>query len=273
MRIYLLIIVAFASGIPSFSQKDSMLSLLPDLAIKGKFQGFTTDHLGNIYLINSSNQIKKINDKGDSLAVYNDVKRYGNISLIDASNPLKLLVYYKDFATIVVLDRLLNVRTTIDLRKQDIFQVQAITSSYDGSIWLFDEQNSKIKKIDDHGKVVMESSDFRMIFDEAPQPQQLFDRDGQLYLYDSTKGIFVFDYYGAYKNKYSFKDFSDLQIIDKNTITARNSKYLVLYKPLTLQMDYYIFSQAQNKFAVTRFTGNRLYVLTSNGDIEIFHTP
>lgn len=273
MRVLLFIILAFAGSNKVLSQKDSLLSLIPGQTIKGKFEGFTTDNLGNIYLVNASNQIKKLNEKGDSIAVYNDVKRYGNISFIDASNPLKLLVYYKDFATVVMLDRLLNVRNTIDLRKQDIFQVQAIASSYDGAIWLFDEQNSKIKKIDDYGKVIMESSDFRMIFDEAPQPQQLFDRDGQLYLYDATKGIFVFDYYGAYKNKYSFKDYSDLQIIDKNTITARNSKYLILYKPLTLQMDYYIFSQAQNKFATTRFTGNRLYVLTHEGDIEIFYTP
>ncbi len=273
MRIFFLIILQFAVCTKAFSQKDSLLSLIPDQTIKGKFEGFTTDNLGNIYLINTSNQIKKLNDKGDSIAVYNDVKRYGNISFIDASNPLKLLVYYKDFATVVVLDRLLNVRNTIDLRKQDIFQVQAIATSYDGAIWLFDEQNSKIKKIDDYGKVIMESNDFRMIFDEPPQPQLLFDRDGQLYLYDVTKGIFVFDYYGAYKNRYSFKDYTDLQIIDKNTITARNTEYLILYKPLTLQMDYFIFRQAQHKYAATRFTGNRLYALTSTGDIEIFHTP
>ena len=273
MRIPLFIILFFACSGLAFSQKDSALSLIPDQTIKGKYQAFTTDNLGNLYLVTSSNQIKKLNEKGDSIAVYNDVKRYGNISFIDASNPLKLLVYYKDFATVVVLDRLLNVRNTIDLRKQEIFQVQAIASSYDGALWLFDEQNSKIKRVDDHGRVIMESTDFRMIFDEVPQPQLLFDRDGQLYLYDSSKGVFVFDYYGAFKNKYSFTNYTDLQIIDKNTITARNTNNLILYKPLTLQMDYFNIMQSKSKFASIRFTGKRLYALTTNGDIEIYHTP
>lgn len=256
-----------------FAQKDSLLPLVLKQTIAGRFQNFTTDNLGNIYLVASSNQIKKVNVKGDSIAVYNDVKRYGNISFVDASNPLKVLVYYKDFATVVVMDRLLNVRNTIDLRKQDIYQVQAIASSYDGGIWIFDEQNSRIKRIDDLGKVIMESADLRMIFDDAPQPQKLFDRDGQLYLYDSSKGIFVFDYYGAFKNTYSFVGNADLQVIDKNTITARSNNNLILYRPVTLQMDKFIIPPMQQDFTSVQFMGSSLYVLTKSGNLEIFYKP
>ncbi len=78
--------------------------------------------------------------------MYIDVKRYGKIYSIDASNPLKILVYFRDFATIVVLDRLLTVRNTIDLRKQNIYQAQAVATSYDGNIWVYDELESKLKK-------------------------------------------------------------------------------------------------------------------------------
>ena len=41
-------------------------------------------------------------------AVFNDVKKFGQATLIDVSNPLKVLLYYRDFATIVVLDRFLT---------------------------------------------------------------------------------------------------------------------------------------------------------------------
>ena len=45
----------------------------------------------------------KMNSRGDSLAVFNDVKRFGTVTQVDATNPLKILLYYKNFSSIVVL--------------------------------------------------------------------------------------------------------------------------------------------------------------------------
>lgn len=101
------------------AQADSSFSFVK--IIKGNFTGFTVDNLDNIYLLTSTNQLKKVNSKGDSVAVFNDIKRYGSVSQVDVTNPLKILLYYKNFSTIVVLDRFLNPRNTINLRKQNIF--------------------------------------------------------------------------------------------------------------------------------------------------------
>ncbi len=119
--------------------------------IKGDIIAFTVDNLDNIYLLSSTNQVKKLNNKGDSAAIFNDVKKFGKATLIDVSNPLKILLYYRDFATIVVLDRFLTILNTIDLRKQNILQVRAIGQSYDNKIWVYDELENKLKKIDEDG--------------------------------------------------------------------------------------------------------------------------
>jgi hypothetical protein len=231
---------------------------------------FTTDNLGNIYLLNESNQIKKLDEKGDSVAIYNDVKKYGKIYSIDVTNPLKVLVYYKDFSTIVILDRLLSVRSTIDLRRQNILQVSAIASSYDNNIWLFDEMDSKLKKIDDNGNVLLESNDFRQIFDSVPTPVKMYDRDGQLYLYDPKKGLLVFDYYGAKKNDFQILHLSDLQVIDKNTITARDSSFIYVYKPATLQLITFKAFANQSTFQKINFNGNLIYCLTEDNELAIY---
>jgi hypothetical protein len=96
---------------------------------------FTVDNLGNLYIVSNTGQIKKIGPNGDSIAVFNNVRQYGKLYLIDVTNPLRALLYYRDFGTIVVLDRFLNTRATIDLRKQQLFQVNAIGQSYDNNIW------------------------------------------------------------------------------------------------------------------------------------------
>ena len=62
---------------------------------------FSVDNLGNIYVINTDNQLKKLSPQGDSLAVFDDVRRYGKISFVDVTNPLNILVYYRDFTTII----------------------------------------------------------------------------------------------------------------------------------------------------------------------------
>src|SRR5437868_10134936 len=190
------------------AQKDSCCKLIA--AIKGDVVDFSVDNLDNVYVLNSNDQIKKYNSRGDSVAVFNNVKKFGRVSVIDASNPLKILLYYKDFSTVVVLDRMMNQQNTIDLRKQNIFQASAVALSYDNNIWLFDEVNSKLKKIDDNGEVLLETPDFRLLFGDAPSPESIFDRDGFVYMYDSVKGVYVFDYYGALKNKIlipGWKDF------------------------------------------------------------------
>lgn len=254
----------------TLGQHDSILNVAKIHTLTGGIKDFSTDNLGNIYLLAATNQLKKVNEKGDSIAVYNDVRRYGKIYSVDASNPLKILVYYKDFSTVVVLDRLLNVRAAVDLRKQNILQVTAITSSYDNNIWLYDELDSKLKKIDDNGNVLLESTDFRQIFDSVPSPSVMYDRDGLLYLYDAEKGLTVFDYYGGKKNNYQLLHLSDLQVIDKNTITARDSTHIILYKPATFQWFYYKAFPQQNRFIKINFNGSRIYCLTKDGEVEIY---
>ena len=66
-------------------------------SIPGDFKTINVDALGNIYLISPTDQLKKIKADGTLIAFYNDVKRYGKISAIDVSNPLKVLIYYKNY--------------------------------------------------------------------------------------------------------------------------------------------------------------------------------
>ena len=197
MKKILLILLIILQGQIIHAQADSAFRLIR--FIKGDILGFTVDNLDNIYILNSRNQVKKLNSNGDSVAAFNDVKRYGKATLLDVSNPLKLLLYYKDFATVVVLDRFLNVVNTIDLRKQNIFQAKAIGQSYDNKIWVYDELENKLKKIDEDGTMLLETPDFRQLFGQAPVPQKIFDQDKLVYVYDSSQAIFVFDYYGTLK--------------------------------------------------------------------------
>jgi hypothetical protein len=189
---------------------DSSFKFLKN--IPGSYSYLDVDMLDNIYLITEKNQLKKIRPDGDSLAVFNDVKKYGNPTLLDVSNPLKILLYYKSFSTVIILDRFLTVRNTINFRNQNIFKVKTLANSYDNNIWIFDEQNVSLKKINEEGTVLSETLDLRQLFDTVPSPTQIIDKNNFVYLYDENRGFYIFDYYGSFKNNLPFLNWKHIAV-------------------------------------------------------------
>lgn len=250
--------------------QDSILKITPVNSYKGEIKFFEADNLANTYLVFQNNQIKKYNLKGDSVAVYNDKKRYGNIESVDVTNPLKVLVYFKDYSTIVVLDRMLNVVNTIDLRRENIQMASCIAIAYDNNIWLYDNFDNKLKRINDAGNLLFESTDLRLLFDTVPIPQAIYDRDGLLYLYDQNNGLITFDYYGALKNKLPVTHFKNLQVIDKNTITGRVDNVLKLFRPSANQTYSYQLPSDVKNFTAIHFNGTRFYCLYANKELNIY---
>jgi len=247
---------------------DTTIQLTLQKEIPGSFTDFYADGLNNIYLVNQNNQIKKLDNKFDSAAVFNDVRRYGDIYSLDVSNPLKEVLYYRDFSTILVLDRFLNPQNTIDLRTYGILQVKAVATSYDNNYWIFDELDNKIKKLDDNGNVLLESADFRILFQEEYNPSTIIDNDGLLYLYDPKNGWLIFDYYGAFKQRVQLKGWKDVQVENKNLL-GHDSTYLYISYPAALSIQQVQTNINLATALKVQKRGNKFFVLAKEG-LSIF---
>src|SRR5439155_8038792 len=249
----ILIIIPSSVLLDGRAQKDLPNKLIA--SIQDDIVEYAVDNIDNVFILTGTDQLKKYSVNGDSVAVFNNVKKFGKVSTVDVSNPLKVLLYYKDFSTIVVLDRLLTIRNTIDLRQQNIFQVNAIGQSYDNNIWVYDEGNSKLKKINDEGKTLLETSDFRLLFDQAPHIKNIFDQDGFVYLYDPQQNVFVFDYYGALRNKIIIGGWSNFKVVEK-FIYGTNNDTLHRYNITTFMQDDEKIEAIKNDIKIN-FTASR----------------
>lgn len=272
MRFSLIILLccsAFCVQSQTGSGGKAGTAFLPPVSLySGSVKQFAADNLGNVYVLTPAGLLIKLNSRGDSLNVFNDVRRYGPVYAMDVTNPMKVLLYYKDFSTVLMLDRYLNRINMIDLRKSGIFQAKAVGLSYDNNVWIFDEQSAKLKKIDETGRVLSETTDLRQVLDVVPSPHALVDRDGFVYVYDSTKGIYVFDYYGALKNALPLTGVTDLQVIGK-TIAGRRQNKLVRYTLGTLELQELplpAIVQGAEKIYITQ---QGVYVLNEAG-IEMY---
>jgi hypothetical protein len=174
------------------------------------------------------------------------------------------VLFYRDFRTIVVLDRLMNTVNTIDLRRLNIFQVRVVAPAYDNNVWVFDEQESKLKKVGEDGRLLSETADLRLVLDEAPIPQRIFDQNGYVYMYDPGKGIFIFDYYGALKNKIALLNWADLQVLG-TTIAGRVDDKIMSYRTGTLDIRETPVPQAVATSQNIQITPLGIYVLDEKG--------
>lgn len=229
------------------------------------------DNLDNLYILSSTGQLKKYNAQGDSVGVYNGVKRFGKLQSVDVTNPLKLLLFYKDFSAVVVLDRLLTLRAVVDLRRLNIIQTSAVSVSYDGNIWLFDEYENKLKKISEDGTVLLETPDFRTVFPDAILPQQIIDQNGTVYLYDAKAGLYLFDYYGAFKKKLPVTGWQSVAVRN-NYITGIQDNSMQYFNTATLLSGTRKLPPAQPPLHNFQLANNKLFSWTKDS-ISIYNYP
>lgn len=262
MKKFLSILVLLSHLQFSFAQSDTAFRLMK--TFPGEIADAAIDNLSNVYILTTTDQLKKYNASGDSLAVYNNVRKFGKVYSIDVSNPLKVLLYYKDFSSIVVLDRLLSARSTIDLRRKNILQVTAIGQSYDNNIWVFDAFDNKLKKINDEGSILLETPDLRQVFNHGLTPQQIIDQNNQLYLYDPVNGLFVFDHFGTFKRKIPLSGWSNLSITDKYVLGISNES-LQSYNVSTLMQSEQKFPGNFTPYYRYYISNNKLVALSKDG--------
>lgn len=229
MRVICVLSAVFLSVCGRAQIADTSFSLVK--TYRGDVVGAAVDNLDNLYILSSTGQVKKFGPNNDSVGVFNGVRAYGKLTAIDVSNPLKPLLFYKDYSNVVVLDRFLATRASLNLRRYNVVQPSAIGLSYDNNIWVFDQYDNKLKKIDEAGAVLMQTDDFRTLFGQSLAPQKIINDGGLVYLADSAVGIYVFDNYGTFKRRIALKSWSAVDVWGGRVLRLSNEA-VVVYNPV-----------------------------------------
>lgn len=257
MKQVLIILMMALTGQVLAQPKDKQL-------LNGSFRSFSVDETGHLYVITQDGRLKKYNPQGDSMGVFNDVRRYGRLTMVHTGNPLRTLLFYRDFRTVVVLDRFLQPINVLDFRKNNLFQVKVVAPSYDNHLWIFDEQENKLKKIGDAGNVLMETADLRVALDISLSPRDLIDQNGFVYLYDEVNGLYIFDYYGAFNRRIALIGWENIQI-SGSTISGTKGVKLLDYTLGTLELKEKQLPSFTENIQSVRRSSQGIYILTEKG--------
>ena len=115
---------------------------------------------------------------------------------------------------------------------------------------------------------MLETSDFRLLFEDNATPQSIIDMNGLLYLYNNNKGWSVFDYYGGLKNQYPITDWQDVQVTD-HYLRGHDSSFYYMANPKQLQYSNIKLPMNLTNAIKLLLLQNKAYVLTKEG-LEIY---
>ncbi len=153
------------------------------------------DRLGNLYLINKD-EIEKYKD-GVAIKKFSR-KTYGRINNVDASNAMRILLFYKNANKIIFLDNQLSENSDVlDLFKLPSITVSEVCNSSNNQFWVFDANNAELLKIGLDLSISLRTGNLNNQINESITPIQIKEVNNQLFLLDQTLGIFVFDYFGT----------------------------------------------------------------------------
>jgi hypothetical protein len=234
--------------------------------IKGRFDGMTTDHLGQVYLTRGSEIFLHTTD-GKMLYQFSDLS-YGRIGSIDTRNPMKLLVFYPDFSRIVFLDNTLskNREQSLRLDRINLSLVQLVCASFDNGFWAYDPVYFRLLRFDQQMNVTNSIENVNQLVGRDIDPNQMLEEGDWLYLCDPKRGIFRFDIFGTYSKLFPIPGITAMQVRNDVLLYTKESGF---YRFDPLLMEEEAITMPFDRFHSVKLEKDRLYMLDTAG-VSIF---
>ncbi len=220
------------------------------------------DKFGSIYTFRNS-----VLTKRDSIReyVYQNTD-LGPPSSIDVQNPLKPLLYYRDYNTVIQLDNLFNEKELINLQNTDANLVSAsVFNASQNCLWLCNETDQKIYRYEINSrKLIPLTQSLRFSLKWFAADLNYF------YFLDNDSYIWRVNFFGNLVSDFQIKEFDQLLLLDdigwiyslNNSVFCYNQKNKQI-KKLDLPINNFQSFAVKGQFLAI-FTDNEIKVYYLN---------
>ena len=247
-----------------YAPSDTGLSLIKTIPIEAK--DIQTDRLGNLYIVSKTNQLYKYGANGKLLSTLN-YKYLGNITHVDATNPMEIYVFYKELNLVVFLDNNLAYRGEMKLGDFGISQAAAICRSFDNGIWVFDLGDLQLKKMDKNGENLQTTGNIRQYVTQPSAVSFLYDNNDKVFVNDSANGVLVFNIFGTYVKTLPIKGCTEIKVIE-DVVYFWQSRELKKYRLKSFDTQVFTLPDAADIKDVS-IEKDRVYLLKSS-EVSIY---
>jgi hypothetical protein len=206
-------------------QHEGSLQLRDSLAVTGQY--LTVDALGNLYVI-SGNVFSRYDAGGKLLYTHSNLAD-GNFTSADVADPLKIVLFSKEFGRIRYLDNTLTTRgDVISLAELGFVNTSLVCTSFENGLWIYDPVSIQLVRFNTNLQAFDFSGNIAQLAGRAIHPNFLTEHNNLVYLCDSAAGILIFDRYGAYLKTLPFKGGKTMQVSGE-TLCIFSGTEMLLY--------------------------------------------
>jgi hypothetical protein len=254
----------FALLSTGFSQTPPKYELLAELEQKADF--ISIDKLGNLYLCDGS-ILYKYNPDGTLLYTYSAFSR-GKISGFDVLNPLKIVVFSKDFMQIAFLDQKLAPLQTIgSLSELNLYAPACVCASYDNGFWVYDAVLDQLLRYDANRKISNKSKLLSQIWEKKGTPIGIKETEsGFLVMSKPENGLLIFDRFGTYLK--TIPIFANRLFFSGDLILYAEDSILKTIHINTLQENNYPLPESDIRQVCIE--NKKMLVLTKDNNVRIY---
>ena len=235
-------------------------TFLNDFSIDAdKFIG--VDDFENYYYITQNTLYKKTVQFTYSYAN----SQLGEITSVDITNPLKILVFYRDFNTVLLLDNKLNELTKpINFTTESFSKNITFTSiSSNSNLWLFSYDDNMLQLWNHQTRKIHFTSRPLTLFIDDFKPTKQFSNYKNCWLV-SEKKIMKFNEYGTFIESYEIIN-SDLTAFREGFIILQDNKLYYTnstksLQPIIIKPELFIKSFYVNTNHIYIFDGTKVFV-------------
>lgn len=234
-----------------------------EIKIADEVVDYKVDRIGNVYYYDAKNILTKYETAINRYTRFADLKS-GKITSIDVSNPLRVVVFYADQAVVKFLD--VNLTEINSLQIRNTYPdgwISSISSSNNNGLWMYDNLNRRLLKLDDQLNLIFQSGDLFLVLGKKIKPYAVFEYADELFLADVKFGVFVFDLFGGYKKTIPIFTENILQVESNKIYFQKNNQWIVHQqlktdtlsfdlkdheKPYLFSAEHYFYLKGQSLF-------------------------
>lgn len=185
------------------------------------YESVTTDIQGNLYLTSGSNLDFFTPDEKRHLNYSNQT--WGNITHVDVAIPSKILVFYRESGTIVLLNNeLAPINNPLNLFDKSLMTVSLAAMGNPNKIVLYDEANQDLL-ITDLSLNVLTHTHITFPCEFHPTDMQVIP-EHRIALLDTLQGICLFDFFGTFEKEIAIPDIKIMQLEKDGIIYCQNDQ-------------------------------------------------
>lgn len=193
------------------------------------------DEFRNVYIYDDTSLLI-YNKEGVNHFSYSNLRK-GEITSVDVTNPLRIVVYYGENNEVIFLDNTLSEQNQgLSFNDLSLYDVSLVSSSFQNHLWLYRSAEQKLVRINRNGEVVNETASLALWIEGDVGEFILLKESGNfLYLVSSEGEVMVFDQYGTFRKK--------ILISEASKVHFSESKILYLNEKDVYAIDAEVYTE------------------------------